>query len=116
MVMTGHPFDGWVWGGRCRLAFSTATQLSLLRPTMENFTKGRIFAIFAGVFLRKPDTISPARKMLVRPTPRGIAANVRRNKVAGIYYRTREKFGTHRLYPPWPAQNPSQIVQGKSSC
>src|SRR5690242_5823114 len=96
---------------------STETRPPLLRPAIEKFTEGRIFAIFAGVFLRKRDTISPAREKLVRPHATcGIAANVRRNKVAGTYYRTREKSGIHRLYPPRPAQNPSQIVHGKSSC
>jgi hypothetical protein len=36
-----------------------------LLQEQQNFLHGRIFAIFAGVFLRKADTISPAKDVLV---------------------------------------------------
>lgn len=71
---------------------STDARARLLR-NKGNFFEGRIFATFAGFFLRAADTISPVKGVLVRRPHIRWVADVRRSKSSrfiGTDYRTRE--------------------------
>jgi hypothetical protein len=65
-----------------------------LLQDQRNFSKGRIFATIAGLFLRTADTILPVKGVLVRlPRIQQGWADVRRSKSSrfiGTDYRTRE--------------------------
>src|SRR5262249_54542619 len=76
----GLPFEGWLrTSGSCR-PVDRRPGARLCYAKAEIFSVGRIFAIFAGVFLPGCDTISPAMVVLFAPAHLPHEPTVRRNK------------------------------------